>query len=95
MQTLIERNFAAVAFVFGAGAAVIVLNFPWFAFLATILLWTGSRAPKDFGFGHLINIPSARTISDAAYEGLWAAVAIVFGVTLLFEGVTSIVWTGL
>lgn len=92
MQTLIERNFAAFAFVIGAGASVIVLNFPWFAFLFTILVWTAMRAPKDFGFGHLMNIPSSRTISDAAYEGLWAAVAIVFGVTLLFEGVTAIVW---
>ena len=92
MQTLIERHFAAVAFVIGAGASVIVLNSPWFAFLSIILVWTALRAPKDFGFGHLVNIRSAATISDAAYEGLWAAVAIVFGVTVLFEGVTAAVW---
>ncbi|MFC2951993.1 hypothetical protein ACFOOP_08630 [Marinicaulis aureus] len=93
MQTLIERHFAALAFVIGAGASVIVLNSPWFAFLSIILVWTALRAPKDFGFGHLMNIRSAATISDAAYEGLWAAVAIVFGVTVLFEGVTAAVWT--
>ncbi len=92
MQTLIERHHTALAFILGAGAAVIALNFPWFAFLATILVWTALRAPRDFGFGHLLNIPSARTISDAAYEGLWAAVAIVVGVTVLFEGVTGAVW---
>lgn len=92
MQTLIERHFAAFGFIIGAGASVIVLNFPWFAFLSTILVWTALRAPKDFGFGHLMNIRSAATISDAAYEGLWAAVAIVFGVTILFEGVSTAVW---
>ncbi|MAW82711.1 MAG: hypothetical protein CMI63_20950 [Parvularcula sp.] len=89
MQPLIERHFAAFAFVIGAGASVIVVQFPWFSFLATILVWTALRSPKDFGFGHMLKIPSARTISDAAYEGLWAAVALVFGVTILFESVTA------
>ena len=92
MQPLIERHFATLAFIIGAGAAVIVLNFPWFSFLSTILIWTAMRSPKDFGFGHLLNIPSAPTISDAVYEGLWTAVAIVFGVTVMFEGVTILVW---
>ena len=89
MQTLFERYFAALAFLICVGAAVIVLHFPWFAFLATILVWTALRAPKDFGFGHHMRIPSTSTISDAAYEGLWAAVAIVFGITILFEGVMA------
>ncbi|WP_428407980.1 hypothetical protein [Hyphococcus sp.] len=92
MQTLIERNLTAFACLLSAGAAVIALNFPWTTFLSTILVWTALRAPKDFGFGHLVNIPSSRTISDAVYEGLWAAVAIVVGATVLFEGITAVVW---
>ncbi len=93
MQIITGRKFIAIAFLLGAGASVIVLQFPWFSFLATILVWTALRAPKDFGFGHYANLPAAATISAAAYEGLWAAVAMVFGVTLLFEGVSAIAWT--
>jgi hypothetical protein len=92
MQTIFERPFIAIAFLLGAGASAIVLHFPWFSFLATILLWTAMRAPKEIGLGHLAKIPAARTVSDAAYEGLWAAAAIVFGVTLLFESVTALAW---
>ncbi|GJL91548.1 hypothetical protein [Hyphococcus sp.] len=90
MQKILEHPFGALAFLFGAIASIFVLQFPWFTFLATILAWTAMRAPKDLGFGHLLGIPSARTISDAAHEGLWAAVTLVFGVTFLFDGVASL-----
>lgn len=90
MRLIVEQHFLAIVFFLGAGASVLVLQFPWFSFLATILLWTAMRAPKAIGVGHLLNVQPARTISDAAYEGLWAAVVIVAGVTLLFEGVAAL-----
>jgi hypothetical protein len=89
MQKILEHPFGAFAFLFGAVASVLVLQFPWFSFLATILAWTATRAPKDFGLGHLAGVPSARTISDAAHEGLWAAVTLVFGVTFLFDSIAT------
>lgn len=94
MQAFFQRPYAALAFLVGACASVIVLQFPGFSFLSTILVWTAMRAPKEFGLGHLVNIPAARTVSDAAYEGLWAAVAIVFGVTALFDGVAALANSG-
>lgn len=89
MQKILIHPYGVIAFLCGAMVSIIVLQFPWFSFLATILVWTALRAPKDFGFGHLLNLPTARTISDAAHEGLWAAAALVFGVTFLFESVTA------
>ncbi|MEO1135780.1 MAG: hypothetical protein AAFW68_04090 [Pseudomonadota bacterium] len=85
MRSIVEQHFLAIIFFLGASTAVLVLQFPWFSFLATILLWTAMRAPKTIGVGHVLNVKPARTVSDAAYEGLWAAVTIVAGVTVLFE----------
>lgn len=90
MQIFFERHFPAILFILGAGASVIVVHFPWFAFMSIILVWTAMRAPKTVGLGHAFNIPAARTLSDAAYEGLWAATSIVLGVTFLFESIAAI-----
>lgn len=90
MQKILQHPFGAIAFLFGAFASVLVIQFPWFSFLATILAWTALRSPKEIGLGYMLDIPSARTLSDAAHEGLWAAVALVFGVTFLFDSVAAI-----
>ncbi len=50
------------------------------------------RAPESIGLGAAFRIAPAPTVSDAAYEGLWAAVALVFGVTLTFEIVKAVMW---
>ena len=85
MQNLSRSSFGAMLFIAGALASVMVLEFPWFSFLLTALVWTALRSPESIGVGGLLKITPAETVSDAAYEGLWAAVALVFGVTLSFE----------
>jgi len=87
----IDRKTAIFCLAACAVATVVVVNYPWFSFLSTILVWTAMRAPKDFGFGHVFKIVPAKSISEAAYEGLWAAVAIVFGVTIVFDSVKAVV----
>ena len=90
MQKLSRPYYGAMLFAAGALAAAVVVEFPWFSFLATILVWTAMRAPESIGLGAAFRIAPAPTVSDAAYEGLWAAVALVFGVTLTFEIVKAV-----
>lgn len=90
MQNLSRSSFGAILFIAGSVASVIVIEFPWFSFLATLTLWTAMRAPETIGVGGMLSIAPARTLSDAAYEGLWAAFALVFGVTLSFEVVKAL-----
>lgn len=89
MQTLSRSSFGAILFIAGAVASVIVLQFPWFSFLTTLLIWTALRAPETIGVGGLLKIAPAPSVSEAAYEGLWAATGLVFGVTLSFEFVRA------
>lgn len=90
MQKFSGYSFSAILFAAGALASVIVLQFPWFAFLTTLLVWTAMRSPETIGVGAMLKIAPAPSVSDAAYEGLWAAVALVFGVTLSFEIVKAL-----
>ena len=85
MQNLSRPCYGAVLFIAGSIVAVIVMEFPWFAFLATMLGWTAMRAPESIGLGGMLKIEPAASVSDAAYEGLWAAVGLVFGVSLSVE----------
>ncbi len=89
MQTLSRPSFGAILFIAGAVASVIVLQFPWFSYLMTFVIWTALRAPETIGVGGILNISPARSLSEAAYEGLWAATGLVFGVTLSFEVVKA------
>lgn len=91
MQKLSGPYLAAMLFAAGALASAVVIEFPWFSFLGTILVWTAMRAPETIGLGTAFRIAPAPTVSDAAYEGLWAAVALVFGVTLIFEAVKAVI----
>ena len=91
MQKLSGPYLGAMLFAAGALASAVVIEFPWFSFLATILAWTAMRAPESIGLGTAFRIAPARSVSDAAYEGLWAAVALVFGVTLIFEIVNALI----
>ncbi len=90
MQNLSHTYFGAMLFAAGAITSVVVLQFPWFAFLATLLVWTAMRSPESIGAGAMFKITPAPSVSDAAYEGLWAAVALVFGVTVFFEGFKAV-----
>ncbi len=85
MQRFSGPYFITLLVAAGVLASVVIVQFPWFSFLSTLLIWTALRSPETIGVGGLLRITPAPSISEAAYEGLWAATALVFGVTLSFE----------
>ncbi|WDI30380.1 hypothetical protein PUV54_10455 [Hyphococcus flavus] len=89
MRNLFRSNTAAM-FALGAGVSISVILFPWLTFMTAAVCWTAMRTPQPIGIGATFNISPAKDLSNAAYEGLCAAVALVFGVTLLFEAVTAL-----
>ncbi len=85
-------NANATPYILGGALVLLwmIVQFPTLSFAIVFGAWSALRWPHDGPTNPHADVGSAKNIPDAFYEGLWAAVLLVGGVTLIVQFLTDV-----